>query len=296
MSTEIYYFSGTGNSLHVAKELGDRLPESELIPILGLLGKDRVTTNGEIVGLVFPHYASTLPKPVHQFVQKLGLGTAAYLFAIATRGGTRTWSFDEIDKILEKKGRRLDCFAAITMPSGSEPLVRSKANRITGERTQRLEDAMLVQLDAIQTTIVDRVTSREDDSGATPPPAILAPLIPLINAVTPLLIPLGKMVETSFDFYCDDKCNGCGVCAQVCLGGKVQLSGSRPVWPDSAICHGCFACLNYCPEEAVQVKSKWYLKSHTPENGRYHHPEISAGEIAMQKVAVASSDLPLWRA
>jgi len=40
MSTEIYYFSGTGNSLHVAKELQKRLPETNLIPIVSLLNKD----------------------------------------------------------------------------------------------------------------------------------------------------------------------------------------------------------------------------------------------------------------
>ena len=34
MSTEIYYFSGTGNSLFIAKELQKRLPDSMLIPIV----------------------------------------------------------------------------------------------------------------------------------------------------------------------------------------------------------------------------------------------------------------------
>jgi flavodoxin len=40
MSTAIYYFSGTGNSLHVARELQQRLPESRLIPIVRLLAAD----------------------------------------------------------------------------------------------------------------------------------------------------------------------------------------------------------------------------------------------------------------
>jgi len=39
MNTEIYYFSGTGNSLHVAKELQKRIPETNLIPIVSLLKK-----------------------------------------------------------------------------------------------------------------------------------------------------------------------------------------------------------------------------------------------------------------
>jgi len=37
MKTEIYYFSGTGNSLHVARELQKRLTGAMLIPVIGAL-------------------------------------------------------------------------------------------------------------------------------------------------------------------------------------------------------------------------------------------------------------------
>ena len=60
MSTEIYYFSGTGNSLHVAKELQKRLPGSKLIPIVSFLDNDVVITKGETVGFVFPIYFTTV--------------------------------------------------------------------------------------------------------------------------------------------------------------------------------------------------------------------------------------------
>ena len=289
MSTEIYYFSGTGNSLHVAKELQKRIPGARLIPIVSLVSKESVTTNGETVGFVFPHYASSLPKIVHTFIEKLDLGSARYLFAIATRGGTRTMAFIEIDKILKKKGKRLDSFFVFTMPSGSEPLVKGYANKITEERILRLESAMLARLDSIQRTIVDQEVNREEDTGdATPPPPFLVPFMPLIRVVSPLLVPLGKLVETTFDFYYDEKCTGCGVCENVCLAEKVQMVDGRPVWQEAVKCHGCFACLNYCPEESIQIKSKWYLKSYTDQNGRYHHPEITANDIAGQKAIVAS--------
>jgi NAD-dependent dihydropyrimidine dehydrogenase PreA subunit len=290
VSTEIYYFSGTGNSLHVAKELQKRIPDARLIPIMSLVGKESVTTDGRTVGFVFPHYASSLPKVVHTFIEKLDLGSARYLFAIATRGRTATRAFVEIDKILKEKGKRLDSFFVFTMPSGSAPLVRSYASSITEERIHRLESEMLARLDLIRRTIVDQKTSREEDTGdATPPPPFLVPFVPLIRAVSPLLVPLGKLVETSFDFYCDEKCTGCGVCEYVCLAEKVQMADGRPVWQEAVKCHGCFACLNYCPEESIQVESKWYLKSYTEQNGRYHHPGVTAKDIAGQKAAVLSA-------
>jgi len=283
MSTEIYYFSGTGNSLNVAKELQKRIPEAKLIPIIGLADKETVTSSGETVGFVFPHYASSLPKLVRAFIEKLDLGSAGYLFAIATRGRTKTMAFVEIDEILREKDRRLDSFFVFTMPSGSEPLVQGYADQITEERIHRLESEMLAKLDSIQRIVVDQETSRERDTGAMPPSRFLLPFVPLIEFVSPLLISLGKLVESSFDFYRDAKCTSCGVCENVCLAGKVQMVGGRPIWREAVKCHGCFACLNFCPEESIQVESKWYLKSHTEQNGRYHHPAITANDIARQK-------------
>lgn len=284
MSTEIYYFSGTGNSLHVAKELQKRLPDTYLIPILSLVNSDTIITKGTTVGFVFPHYASSLPKIVRAFVDKLNVESAEYLFAIVTRGETETMAFLETDKILKGKGRRLDSFYAITMPSGSEPLIKGYANRITKERILRLESEMLEKLDSIQKTVLAREISRIRDTGyGTPPPTYMAPFLPLLRLITPLLVPFGKLVESSFDFYHDEKCTGCGLCREVCLADRIQIEGGFPVWQDTIRCYGCFACLNFCPLESIQIKSKFYLKSYTSQNGRYHHPDITAEEIAAQK-------------
>lgn len=289
VNTEIYYFSGTGNSLHVAQEPQKRIPEARLSPILSLMNQEAISTSGERVGFVFPHYASTLPNVVREFVQKLDLTSAKYLFAIVTRGRTETMAFREMDAILKEKGRRLDSFFVFTMPSGSAPLVKGYAENVSKERAHRLESEMLARLDSIQRIIVNQDTSRERDTGdGTPTPPLLVPFLPLLRAVSPLLVRFGKLVESSFDFYYDEKCTGCAMCEKVCLAGKVQMVDGRPVWQEAVKCHGCFACLNYCPLESIQVESSWYLKSYTSQNGRYHHPEIQAKAIAGQKVMRAA--------
>ena len=99
------------------------------------------------------------------FIEKLSLGSATYLFAIVTRGRTGTMAFTEIDKILNHKGRRLDSFFAITMPSGSDPLLKGYASRITQERIRQLESEMLTRLDSIQRIVVNQEISREKDTG-----------------------------------------------------------------------------------------------------------------------------------
>lgn len=284
VSTEIYYFSGTGNSLHVARELQERIPETKLVPIVSLVSRETVTTNGTTVGFVFPHYSSSLPKIVHTFIEKISLESAMYLFAIVTRGRTGTMAFNEIDNILRHKRRRLDSFFTITMPSGSDPLLKGYANRITEVRIRKLESEMLARLDSIQKIIVDQGISREKDTGdGTPPPILLVPFLPLISAMSPFLVRFGKLVETTFDFYFDEKCTGCGLCENICLAEKVQMVDGKPIWQEALKCHGCFACFNYCPLESIQIRSRWWLKSYTIQNGRYHHPEITANDIAEQK-------------
>lgn len=51
MSTEIYYFSGTGNSFYVASELQKRLPDARLMPIVGFLDVGQTAATGFQVGV-----------------------------------------------------------------------------------------------------------------------------------------------------------------------------------------------------------------------------------------------------
>lgn len=170
------------------------------------------------------------------------------------------------------------------MPSVSAAILKDPEAQITPEKIARLESEAQKRLDSIQQIIVDRETHRmEDLSSVTTPPSFMVSLLPIINLLVPVLLPLGKLVESKFDFYTGSRCTGCGLCETVCLAQKIEMVDGKPVWPKGAACYGCFACFNYCPEQSIQIRSKWYLKSYTEHNGRYHHPTISAHDIAEQK-------------
>ncbi len=83
MSTSIYYFSGTGNSLHVARTIAEQLGESKLVNIARLkLGA--VEDKNDTLGIVFPVFYLDAPNIVKDFVKKLRLDANAYVFSIAT--------------------------------------------------------------------------------------------------------------------------------------------------------------------------------------------------------------------
>ncbi len=286
MSSELHYFSGTGNTLHVARGLQERLQGSRLVPIVSELRQPTIRVNAEVVGIIFPLHGFTLPLPVRMFLERLDPAPCRYLFAVATRGGTISWAFEKADRILARKGRRLDARFLITMLSNDPKL--ASYTQPSPVALAGLDAALPRQLDEIAAAVrAGAPVSEEDREGVS------FGLSPIGNFLVERLVLLGVAligrVGAGSYFYADEKCNGCGTCQKVCLSGKVRLIDTRPTWQRRARCYFCYACLNYCPREAVQIKSTWYMKSFTPGKGRYPHPYASASEIAQQKAELPSS-------
>lgn len=272
MSTEIYYFSGTGNSLYVAKELQKRLPETDLISITSLLDKDVIETNKRTVGFVFPIHLAMVPTMVIDFLKKLDLKSAEYVFAVATRAGSQHRAFADLKKILKKKGKDLDSYFTLNMASNDPKFEDWHA--ATAEEIANLEYEVQNNLDYIQNIILNKEKSREKDANFTVP----MPAFSLLSLILPIL-----NRAYNVEFYSNSKCSGCGTCEKVCLSGKIKMVDGKPVWQKDVKSFFCHACLNYCPEQAVQIKSNRFLKSHTESNGRYSHPYATVDDIAGQK-------------
>ncbi|MGO0986674.1 EFR1 family ferrodoxin [Clostridioides difficile] len=85
MSSKIYYFSGTGNSLVVSKTLKEMLNgNSEVIP-LAIHKKERnIDINEDILIIVFPVYFADVPDIVKSFIYKLNFNSNPDIYAIAT--------------------------------------------------------------------------------------------------------------------------------------------------------------------------------------------------------------------
>lgn len=60
MQTEIYYFTGTGNSLWIAKKIAEQIGDTQLISIPQVINQDTIAV-GETVGIVCPIYMYNLP-------------------------------------------------------------------------------------------------------------------------------------------------------------------------------------------------------------------------------------------
>ena len=108
ISTVIYYYSATGNSLYTARALQELLPEVELRSITEALAEDNPSVNADCVGFVFPMHYFGLPLQVEEFLEKLTIYESPYTFAIATCG-VPYWGrpFLDVEAILARKNRKL---------------------------------------------------------------------------------------------------------------------------------------------------------------------------------------------
>jgi len=282
MTTDIYYFSGTGNSLYIARELQKMIPKTNLIPIVKLLDKDIVNTSAEKVGFVFPLHLMTLPIPVKKFIKKLDLSSTKYIFAIATRIGTIYMADIHIKKILKKKRKALDSFFVINMgnnsPCGVMPKfmpgfkknVNNWLNEITEDKIKKIESIVNERLLMIKDIIINNEKYHEKESY-------------MYYSWRNIIASLLKPAETNsnkvlIDCYSDPECTGCGICKEVCPSGKIKMIDNKPEWQKDVSCFLCYACFNFCPVQSVLIKDKYTIKE-----GRYIHPGITAKDIAGQK-------------
>lgn len=281
MSMELYYFSGTGNSLFVARELQKRLPGATLIPIVSLLNEEDIEANSECAGIIFPVHAITIPIPVRKFLRKLKLDSVEYIFAVATRGGTIFKGFETADSLLAQKGRQLDAHFILIMYMNDPREAGYKGP--TGEEIAKLEASVLKQLDAIKDIVEGRQKSLEKDTEYL----IDFSENRFLGSMLARLVVSGMALSEHIggvNYFCaDSSCTGCGVCERVCLSRKIRMVGKHPEWQKNVLCYMCYACVNYCPVRAAQINSIPVVKSHTRENGRYTHPYATVQDIYDQK-------------
>ena len=93
----IFYFSGTGNSAWVARQLAEGQNE-ELLSIAMEIDRNKAykLKEGEKVGFVFPVYAWGPPKIVLRFIHQLKLDKPGYLFFVCTCGDDTAVSYTHL--------------------------------------------------------------------------------------------------------------------------------------------------------------------------------------------------------
>jgi ferredoxin len=256
MGIMIFYYTGTGNSLWVARRLADELGDAEIISMSGHHGWEKAA-DGETVGLVFPVYIWGVPAPVLKFVSSLKGRKRDYTFAVATNGGQVSNTLVQLKRVMAENGLSLSSGFGITMPSNYIPWGGPGPK----ERQEKKFEQARKKISFISGAVRGRANLPVEKG-----PLWQRALFTFLYNIT-----FSRVPEMDKPFHADERCNACGICSRVCPASNITLPEGRPVWHHR--CEQCFACLQWCPQEAIQYGKK------TAGYERYHHPEIILKDV-----------------
>jgi ferredoxin len=256
METTLYFYTGTGNSLWAARKIGSLLNPAHLIPI-SRHPKASFRCTSQCIGLVFPVHIWGLPPPVVDFVSRLKTDPGSYLFAVAVNAGQVAATLLQLQELLRTNHLRLSSGFSLELPSNY--IVWRGA--VSVEKQRKIFEAATQKMESIA-SIVRLREERPPEKG----PFWQNPFFSWTYRKT---FPHISKMDKSFSV--DEKCNACGICARICPAQNIHLTGEKPFWQHR--CEQCFACIQWCPEEAIQHGKN------TKNKKRYHHPEISLKDM-----------------
>jgi len=253
MKTEVFYFSGTGNSLFIAKEINESLSNpGELIPIAKYIHESAVYTDAEMIGFVFPVYMGSVPWVVKDFIKKIKPQSPPYIFAVATFNSHTMDCMPILSGFLKSCSMDLSLGEAIVMPGNA----KSSSPEENGKRIEASAQRIIEIAKKINNQIVE-------------PQSVSAKIAK--KAVSYRKKPSGSFTK----YKLLPSCNGCGMCKRVCPMANIELNNKKPSWGDN--CAACLACFHWCPQNAI----KWGMPI-IGNRPQYHHPNVTAKDISEQ--------------
>jgi formate hydrogenlyase subunit 6/NADH:ubiquinone oxidoreductase subunit I/flavodoxin len=286
LGTKIFYFSGTGNSLAIARDIAEKV-KAELISIPRVMNMDKIQDDAQSMGIIFPAYIAALsgvPLIVERFVRKIANIDSIRIFAVCSCGG-------------------YECVNALPPLNSLKKLIRSCGGKLSAAYSTRLPmnnldyDHIPIPITRDEELIIRRSKARVEDicsriirgkgTKYRMPKALfnlmMTPLFKLMRkpVIKALKEKAREPEDTKLEYSelihltdksitVDEKCTGCVTCTRVCPVGNIRLVDNRPEFQHR--CEMCFACDEWCPSKAIHHWSR-------AEGVKYHHPEVKVTDM-----------------
>jgi ferredoxin len=222
---DIYVYSGRGNSLSVARDIGASISGSRMISAAIAARGPRIDlAEDRRIGLVFPVIDVGLPASIRALIGNFSVpGRPPFVFAVATTGGMPGGILLQADRLLRRRG--LAVSLGLLMPFSL---------KVEDEEIRKQRMAVFLQL-------------LRQRAGQRLPPCSLVDRVVLTGLGN--LAARGIIPREDRKFRVGPSCDGCGFCRRLCPAGNIDLAGGAPRWKGR--CEQCGACFAWCPRGAI---------------------------------------------
>lgn len=246
----VFYFTGTGNSLYVAKQI-----EENPISIPQVIHKECLEFSAESIGIVAPVYGHEVPPMVKDFMEKASFHTD-YFYMILTYGNRHGGAAELAKKLCDACGIAVNYINVIMMVDNWLPNFDMNEQRLIDKKVGEnmaliLKDLNIKKNRISEVTDADRSAHQQFLNGMSHMPA--------------------DVWQQLLRFT--DACIGCGICEKVCPSASIHVTEGKAVYMPGH-CQTCFACVHACPQKAIGLT----VPEKNP-NARYRNEHISLQEI-----------------
>ena len=245
---KIFYFTGTGNSLYVAKRFA-----GELYSIPQILKGDETIFEDEKIGIIFPTYGLSVPTIVKEFIEKITL-ISPYIFVIMTCGNNNGDATKWVTSFAKKHNISISYSNSIKMIGNHIPVVNIDKQKSIDKNIE----------ENINHLINDINNNRKYINNGIIIGGLLRNTLKLVKKVT--------QMDSPVNFSVNEDCIKCSACIKVCPRANVSYNESKEII-FSNHCESCLSCVNNCPKKAIEVK-----RDKNPQ-ARFRNENITLKEI-----------------
>lgn len=233
----ILFFSATGNTEYVARELAEALGDSEVVSL------NEYTRSGKVLEvrserpyvILSPVYISTIPDIVQEVLRMARFSGNRRAYFVMTCAGDKSASAWFAAEICRQNGVQYMGTAHITMPQDYLIYFTVKGP----EENRKTIAAAEKKVPALAEYIRREEPFPETHVGKLH-----------VGVIRPVSVLFQKYFINPANFHVSQDCVSCGRCEKVCPLGNIKMREGKPAWGTN--CIHCTACINRCPKRAIE--------------------------------------------
>ena len=246
----VFYFTGTGNSLYIAKQI-----EKEHVSIPQVMRQEHLEYRADAIGIVAPVYGHEVPAMVRDFLKRAVFHTD-YFYMILTYGNRHGGASELAAQLCADCGIPVSYINVIMMVDNWLPGFDMEEQKKIDKHVEEQLAAILADLKA-RRKMISEVTEEDREAHGQ------------------FMQRMSQMPADAWQnlLRVADSCVGCGICEKVCPTDSIYVVDGKAMHIPGN-CQTCLACAHACPQKAIGLT--------VPEKNpgaRYRNPHISLEEI-----------------